>query len=245
MIYFRGCLSREKLKVIPDATVKLLKMAGIDYTILDNEGCCGSILLRTGFVVDAIEIMKDTLKDLKGEKVLVSCAGCYRAFMKDYPDILGEELDVIHTSQLFDQLIKEGKIEPSVTQEEVTYHDPCHLGRHLGEYETPRQVIQHFSRLVEMEDNREKARCCGAGGGVRSAFSDLSLQIARMRMDDAKKTRANSLVTCCPFCVLNLTDGLNHGIPTGSMDEDMDDIMDIMDLSQFLLKQLSKRGNHE
>ena len=100
MIYFRGCLSREKLKEIPQATEKLLEIANINYKILENEGCCGSVLLRTGFVEDALEVMQETYQDVKGEKVLVSCAGCYMTFKEDYPELLGKKVDVIHTSHL-------------------------------------------------------------------------------------------------------------------------------------------------
>lgn len=231
MIYFRGCLSREKLQKIPDATEKLLKKAGINYKILDNEGCCGSVLLRTGFHDDALNIIQDTLQDIKGEKVLVSCAGCYRTFKEDYPEILGQQIDVIHTSQLFSELIEKGRLELSVTNEKVTYHDPCHLGRHMGEYETPRKVMDPYAELVEMERNREQARCCGAGGGVRSAFPELSEEIGRIRLDDAKDTGAGTLVTCCPFCISNLE--LAQKSSSGNIT--------LMDLSQFLLRRL----NHE
>ena len=84
MIYFRGCLSREKLKEIPQATQKLLEIANINYEVLEKEGCCGSVLLRTGFVEDALEVMQETYQDVKGEKILVSCAGCYLTFKEDY-----------------------------------------------------------------------------------------------------------------------------------------------------------------
>lgn len=237
MIYFRGCLSRERLKEIPNATEELLKKAGINYKVLDNEGCCGSVLLRTGFKEDAKEVMQDTFRDINGEKVLVSCAGCYLTFKKDYPEVLGKKVDVIHTSHLFFELINNGIIKPSVNSGEVTYHDPCHLGRHMGEYETPRKVIKHYTKLLEMDDNRENSRCCGAGGGVRSAFPDLSLEIASMRLDDAKSTGAKSLVTCCPFCILNLKSCQEDALET--IPED--DLMDIMDLSQFLLKRLNSK----
>jgi Fe-S oxidoreductase len=225
-------MSREKIKEISDDTEELLEKAEINYNILDNEGCCGSVLLRTGFQDDALEIMQETLNHLKGEKVLVSCAGCYRTFKIDYPELLGEEIEVIHTSQFFHQLIQEGKIQPVLTEDEVTYHDPCHLGRHMGEYEIPRRVIEPYSKLMEMERNREHARCCGAGGGVRSAFPVLSSEIARMRIEDAKSTGAKTLVTCCPFCILNLD----------SAQPPENDAINVMDLSQFLLIRLNGEG---
>src|SRR5664279_4842225 len=105
IIYFRGCVVREKLKYISDATETLLKRAGVDFTVLTNETCCGSVLLRTGFRDDAHDVMKDTLKKLErsikeGDKILVSCAGCYNTFKNDYNELFGVDLDVIHTSEL-------------------------------------------------------------------------------------------------------------------------------------------------
>ncbi|HEX3014732.1 MAG TPA: (Fe-S)-binding protein [Methanobacterium sp.] len=204
MIYFRGCVAREKLKSIAEATEKILNDAGIDYEILDNETCCGSFLLRTGFASDAEEIMKNTLKKIGEERVITSCAGCYKTFKNDYKEILGVEVDVVHTSQLFNELIKEGKIEPPFLDKTVTYHDPCHLGRHLEEYDAPREVLNKMTNLVEMERNKEKSRCCGAGGGVRAAFPEITEDIAKMRIKDAEDVKAEILVTSCPFCILNL-----------------------------------------
>lgn len=204
MIYFQGCTAREKRKNISKNTQKILDTAGVDYKIMDDEECCGSILLRTGFQEDAQELMESTFKKIKGEKIVVSCAGCYRTLKEDYPKVLGEQLDVIHISQLLLQLINDGKITIDKEDLKVTYHDPCHLGRHLGEYEAPRQVINEKAELVEMDKKRDEARCCGAGGGVRSAYPDLASEIALRRVNDALETGASLLVTCCPFCVMNL-----------------------------------------
>jgi Fe-S oxidoreductase len=204
MIYFRGCVAREKLNNISNATEKILNHAGIDYKILENETCCGSFLLRTGFVNDAKEVMKNTLKKIGEEKIITSCAGCYKTFKKDYNEILGVELDVVHTSQLFNELIKEGKIKVDFLDKIVTYHDPCHLGRHIGEYDAPREILDKITNLVEMERNKEKSRCCGAGGGVRAAFPEITENIAKMRIKDVEDINAEILVTSCPFCILNL-----------------------------------------
>jgi len=204
MIYFRGCVAREKLNNIADTTEKILKHAGIDYKVLENETCCGSFLLRTGFTSDAKEVMENTLKEIREEKIITSCAGCYKTFKKDYKEILGVELDVVHTSQLFNDLIKDGKVEPLFLDKKVTYHDPCHLGRHLEEYDAPREILDNISNLVEMDRNKEKSRCCGAGGGVRAAFPEITENIAKMRIKDAEDVEAEVLVTSCPFCILNL-----------------------------------------
>jgi Fe-S oxidoreductase len=223
MIYFRGCVAREKLNNIAEATEKILKHADIDYKILDNETCCGSFLLRTGFVSDAKEVMKNTLKEIGKEKIITSCAGCYKTFKKDYNEILGVELDVVHTSQLFNELIRTGKLEPPFLDKTVTYHDPCHLGRHIEEYDAPREVLSKISNLVEMERNKEESRCCGAGGGVRAAFPEITENIAKMRIKDAEDVDAEILVTSCPFCILNLR----------SVSEDD---KKVLDLSEMIIK---------
>lgn len=225
MIYFRGCVAREKLNGIGKATEEILEHVHVDYVILKDEKCCGSFLLRTGFVDDAKEVMKNTFNKIKGNRILTSCAGCYKTFKKDYPEILGVEIDVVHTSQLFNDLIKNKKLEVTFLDEKVTYHDPCHLGRHLKEYDAPRDVLKRITNLNEMKQNKENSRCCGAGGGVRSAFPEITENIAKMRINDSKEADAEIIVTSCPFCILNLN----------SVCEDR---KKVLDLSEILIKSI-------
>ena len=171
LLYFKGCTAREKLNSIEDSTIELLNLAGIEFEELSNESCCGSVLLRTGFKDEAIEQMKKNLKDLEGT-ILTSCAGCYKTLKYDYKDVLGIDLDVIHISQLLDKLFEEGELNAHKSSLKVTYHDPCHLGRHGGEFEAPRNVIKRLATLVEMKNIKEQSRCCGSGGGVKSAYGD-------------------------------------------------------------------------
>lgn len=227
LLYFRGCTAREKLNSISKATERILKAAKINYETLADEKCCGSVLLRTGFLDDAIEQMKGNLDDFEGHTIITSCAGCYKTLKEDYKKYLGVDLKVIHISQLLEQLIKENKINLHHNDNlKVTYHDSCHLGRHAGEYEAPRNVIQSISNLVEMENTKEKARCCGSGGGVKSAYGDLSNSIADLRIKEAKETDADLLVSACPFCKLNLSEN--------SQD------FEVLDLSEFVLKHLNE-----
>ncbi len=215
MLYFRGCTAREKQTSIQDATEKLLNLAGVDYHILDDEKCCGSVLLRTGFLKEAREQIEKNTEILKGETIITSCAGCYKTLKDDY-----EGLDVIHISQLLDQLIKEGKLNLSKKDLDVTYHDSCHLGRHCDVFDEPRDVIKSVANLVEMESIRENSLCCGAGGGVKSAYPEIASQMAKARIEQAKDTGCETLVTPCPFCKLNL---------------DNDDL-EVLDLTEFLVK---------
>ena len=229
LLYYKGCTAREKLNSISKATERILKIANIEYKTLDDEKCCGSVLLRTGFFDDAIEEMKLNLKDLEGKTILTSCAGCYKTLKEDYRKYLGVDLRVIHISQLLEQLIKENKINLKGNKNlKITYHDSCHLGRHAGEYEAPRNVIKSIADLVEMENNKEKSRCCGSGGGVKSAYGDLSNSIAKSRIDEAKDTGADLLVSACPFCKLNLSQNSDN--------------LEVLDLSEFVLKNLEGKG---
>ena len=232
LLYFRGCTAREKLNSISKATERILKAANVKYETLDDEKCCGSVLLRTGFLDDAIEQMNGNLKDLEGRTILTSCAGCYKTLKEDYKKYLSVELKVIHISQLLEQLIKENKISIKGKDNlNVTYHDSCHLGRHAGEYEAPRNVINSISNLVEMENIKEKSRCCGSGGGVKSAYGELSDSIANLRIKEAEETGADLLVSACPFCKLNLS-------------QNSDDL-EVLDLSEFVLKHLDLANENE
>ncbi|WP_225370677.1 (Fe-S)-binding protein [Methanobrevibacter arboriphilus] len=239
MLYFRGCTARERVNSISDSTEKLLKLANIDFKTLDDEECCGSVLLRTGFEDDAKEQMKKNLPKLKDEKIVVSCAGCYKTLKQDYMDYIGADLDVIHISQLLNEIISNNYNNSNINGNNnnnnnfdfdfdslidedisVTYHDPCHLGRHSGEFDAPREVIKSFSNLIEMENIRENSLCCGSGGGVKSAFPEIANLIASRRGEEAEDTGAEILITSCPFCKLNLNENSS---------------MEVLDLSEFIL----------
>ena len=215
MLYFRGCTAREKQTGIQDATEKLLNLAGVDYHVLEDEKCCGSVLLRTGFVNEAQKQIEENSEVLKDEKIITSCAGCYKTLKEDY-----EGLDVVHISQLLDQLIGEGRINLTKADLNVTYHDSCHLGRHCNVFDEPRNVIGSVANIVEMENSHDDSLCCGAGGGVKSAYPEIAGQMAKSRIAQAKETGCETLVTACPFCKLNLEN----------------DELEVMDLTEFLVK---------
>ena len=215
MLYFRGCTAREKQTGIEKATERLLEIADVDFHTLADEKCCGSVLLRTGFIDEAKEQIKGNTEILKGERIITSCAGCYKTLKEDY-----EGLDVVHISQLLSDLIKEGKLNFSKKELDVTYHDSCHLGRQCNVFDEPREVIKSVANLVEMENIREDSLCCGAGGGVKSAYPEIAEEMASSRIAQAKETGCETLVTPCPFCKLNLEN---------------DDI-EVLDLTEFLVK---------
>ncbi|MHA1606191.1 MAG: (Fe-S)-binding protein [Candidatus Freyarchaeota archaeon] len=217
ILYWAGCMASYRVKESAKATVRVLRALGVEFTMLgEEEGCCGSVLLRTGQREAAKKIARENVRRISRrnvEVVVTSCAGCFRTF-REYPEIIGNiPFETLHISQLIEDVLSECGVElGGEVRLKVTYHDPCHLGRHLGIYEAPRRVIKAIPgvTLVEMAKSRDEAYCCGAGGGVRSALTDLSLAIAAERLKQAISVGVDVLVTACPFCVKNLRDAADR-----------------------------------
>ena len=213
MVWFMGCTEPYRQPELAQAFLKILEAADVEFAIIHpEEWCCGSIFFRTGVWGLAEELAKHNIEALKAsgaKKVVIHCAGCYRTIAKDYPEHFGElPFQVVNAVELIRDLMKEGKLKPSEANVKVTYHDPCHLGRHMGIYDTPREILEMMPgvELVEMRRIRDAAWCCGAGGGVKSGFPDLAVEIAKDRIKEAEETEAELVVTACPFCVRNLRD---------------------------------------
>lgn len=214
--YFIGCTSSFRQTSISQATYKILKKAGIDFTIIGtDEWCCGSPLFRTGQVKAGRKLAEhniEKLKELGVKKIIFSCAGCYRTFETDYPKLFGRLGFKVETiSKVILSLIKDGKLElvkePIVN---ITYHDPCHTARMTKRpnFKTPRKLIKALPgvNLIEMRSNRNGSMCCGAGGGLKSLNPDLALKIASSRIQQALPLDVKYLVSTCPFCKRNLAD---------------------------------------
>ncbi|NHJ24485.1 MAG: (Fe-S)-binding protein [Candidatus Lokiarchaeota archaeon] len=209
LAYFVGCTASYRENDIAVSTVKILNSLNIDFRILENESCCGSPVFMTGQTDKAKELAVSNVemfKDEKIEKIITSCAGCYRALKEIYPKKfeLKHGIEIIHLPEFISIKLKNGSLKfNNNINMKVTYHDPCHIGRHMGLYKEPRTVLENISglELVEMDRNMHNAWCCGSGGGVRSAFKDLSEFSARERIDEALETNATAIVSSCPFCL--------------------------------------------
>ncbi len=239
VVYFVGCTSAYREKEIAVTTVELLDKLGVNYTILPDERCCGSILLRLGREKAFSDLTKHNIESVKrtgAKTVVTACAGCYRTWRRDVVEA-GHKYDfqVLHITEFLDNLISEGNISFSLKKKlRVTYHDPCHLGRHSEVYEAPRRVIAAITNaeLVEMTTNKRYAHCCGSGGGMKGTYGDLANEIAANRIREAEETGAELLLTACPFCYRGLKDGAKH----------IDSDLKILDLPTFLLDTKIGKG---
>jgi len=199
-MFFGGCTMPLKDKETLEKYIELLDPNNL--TVMEGEVCCGSTVHRVGYedahVHQATQII-DYVKDHGITEIFTACPGCYSTLKGDM-EKAGINVKVRHAVEGIKERIEKGEIELEKQDIRVTYHDPCHLGRLGGVIEEPRFVIQNTANLVEMRDHGMDSLCCGAGGGVRAAFPDLSHDVARRRLEQAEETGAELIVSACPFC---------------------------------------------
>ena len=241
VLYWAGCSGAydQRGKEISQSVVDVLKKAGVNFASLGNEETCtGDSARRIGneylFQMMANKNLK-TFDKYKFKKIVTQCPHCLTTLKNDYSE-LGADFDVVHHSQYIAELIKENKIKPEPwMDEDVTYHDPCYLGRHSNEYDAPRDVIQSIMRdgkLVEMEQSKKESFCCGAGGGNMWYEIKTGERINKHRFNQAVETKAKTVAAACNFCNIMLEDGMKV---TGN-DKDMQ----VLDIAEMVSKGLSK-----
>jgi heterodisulfide reductase subunit D len=208
--YFVGCTSSYRREEIAKAMVQVLSALEVEFIILfPDEWCCGSPLFMTGQLDAGKDVMRHNLEVIneRGIETLVfSCAGCYKTFKETYPQYVGTlDFKVLHFTEFLSDYLKDNTIRLDSFPKTVTYHDPCHLGRHSKVYDAPREVLHAIPelKLIEMERIKENAWCCGAGAGVSSAYKDFAYWTAFQRIKEAESTGAEILTTSCPFCMNN------------------------------------------
>ncbi|MFX1290528.1 MAG: (Fe-S)-binding protein [Promethearchaeota archaeon] len=216
ILYFVGCTAAltPDIENVAINTANILKKLNIDFSVFgEQEVCCGSVGMRTGDLKAFNSVATKNYEMFKksGVKTIItSCAGCYRTLKKDYADHMEDlGITVYHTIEFLNKHIKENNIQLKNLGLNTTYHDPCHTGRHMGLFEEPREILGKISNLTEMKTIKQSAKCCGAGGGVKKGFPELSLEIAKSRIKEAEETGAEYLVSICPFCFRNLADAID------------------------------------
>ncbi len=234
VIFFAGCTGSYRMMDIARAGVTVLSRAGVSVGSLgSDEWCCTSPLIRTGDDSLSLEFSRHTVETADGtgaKDMVMTCSGCYKTISYDAGKFYSKTgQNVYHFTQYLEKLISERKV-PLNNEFKVraTYHDPCHLGRHAGVFDAPRNVIKKIKGIdfVEMHHTRELSRCCGAGGGYKSQYGTYAVNVATARIADAEEVGAEVIITSCPFCVLNLRAGAKQ---VGSK-------IKVMDISEVLLQ---------
>lgn len=228
-VYWPGCSGAfdARSRKVATAFVSLLKEVGVNFAIIGNaEKCCGDSARRLGneyvYYLLASENI-ETLNSYGVKKIVTQCPHCMHALSVDYPQ-MGGNYEVIHHSQLLADLVSHGKLHPSKCDfDTVTYHDSCYLGRYHDIFEQPRDVLKSTgAQIVEMNRNHSRSFCCGAGGGHMWLEEKEGSRINNMRAQQALDTKAEALVTACPFCLTMLSDGIaaqDKQIPVKDMAE--------------------------
>ena len=195
---------------ISKAFVQILKEANVSFAILGSEERCnGDPARRSGneYLAQTLTSANvETFKKFGVKKVVTICPHCFNTFKNDYAPFIN--LEVIHHTEFIDSLIKEGRIKVErKDMGRMTYHDSCYLARYNRVMDAPRNVIRNISdNFVEMEMNKTKGLCCGAGGARMWMEENVGTKISHMRIEQADKVGANTVVTACPYCMSMLDD---------------------------------------
>jgi Fe-S oxidoreductase len=221
ILFWVGCAGSfdERAQKITRDICKILNHVGMNFAILGTEeSCTGDPAKRAGneflFQMQAMTNIQ-VLDGYEIKKIVTGCPHCFNTIKNEYPG-LGGNYEVIHHSQLIQQLIDEGKLKAeggeSFKGKKITFHDPCYLGRANGVYEAPRKALEILdAELVEMKRCKSNGLCCGAGGAQmfkepEKGNKDVNIE----RIDEALALKPNIVASSCPFCMTMLSDGVKN-----------------------------------
>lgn len=243
ILFWVGCAGSfdDRAQKVTRAFAEILTAAGINFAILgDEEACTGDPARRAGneflFQMTALQNI-ETLNMYKVKKMVTACPHCFNTIKNEYP-ALGGHYDIVHHTQLLQQLIDDGRIKmtdgEAFSGKRITYHDSCYLGRANGIYEAPRDVLQSLdTQLVEMKRSKRNGLCCGAGGAQMWKEDEPGAKRINMeRIDEALGTGADVIAVNCPFCLTMMSDGV-------TANEKQENVM-VYDLSELIVSGMVK-----
>ena len=236
-----GALEDRSVKVTK-AVAELLHTAGVSFAVLGSlEGCTGDPARRIGNEYLYQELGKANVELLNSKavkKIVATCPHCFNTIANEYPQ-LGGNYETVHHTQLLARLVDEGKLVPvAPVESNVTYHDPCYLGRHNKVYTPPREVLSAIQGLTQTEMHRCKDRgfCCGAGGARMWMEEKIGKAVNVERIDEALSTGADVVSTACPYCMVMLSDAVDAKKASGEAHQHVE----VLDVAQLLARSLVK-----
>jgi Fe-S oxidoreductase len=246
-LFWVGCAGalEDRAKKTTKAVAELLATAGVKFLVLGSgETCSGDSARRAGnellfqqLGAQNVETINELFEGVEtvDRKIVVTCPHCFNTIGREYPQ-LGANYQVVHHTQLLNRLIRDKKLVPvSPVSQDVTYHDPCYLGRHNKVYEPPRDLIESSgATLKEMPRHADRGLCCGAGGARMWMEEHIGKRVNHERVEEALDTGASKIATGCPFCRVMMTDGV------GDRAEEMGKEAEVLDVAQLLLAALDK-----
>ena len=234
-LYYVGCAGSydgSNQKVVKD-TIGMLKKAGVSFAVMGKtEKCNGDPIRRFGDEYSFYEIAIENIANMRQYdfgKVVTHCPHCLHTIGKEYAKFEDGAFDTVHHTELLAELIDTGKLYPEkAINEELTFHDPCYLGRHHGEYNAPRAILNSIQgiKLKEMERSKDKALCCGMGGGNMWYELPEGEHIANNRLKDIGEKEVNKLATACSYCMINFNSSKAHVKETENLE--VEDVASIL-----------------
>ena len=221
ILFWVGCSGSfdDRAKKITKALVKILNHCNVKFAVLGaEESCSGDPAKRAGneftFQVQAMMNIQ-VLNGYQVKRIVTACPHCFNTLKNEYPE-LGGNYEVVHHTQLIQDLINTGKLVLEGKQmfkgKKITFHDPCYLGRANDVYEAPRALIEKLdAELVEMKRCKTNGLCCGAGGAQMFKEAEKgNKEINIERTEDALEVGPSIIATGCPFCNTMMTDGIKN-----------------------------------
>ncbi|NMM92618.1 Fe-S oxidoreductase, partial [Rhodococcus sp. SRB_17] len=247
-LFWVGCAGayEDRAKKTTKAVAELLATAGVKFMVLGaDETCTGDSARRAGneflfqqLAMQNIEMLNSVFEGVeqKKRKIVVTCAHCFNALGNEYPEV-GGDYEVVHHTQLLNRLVRQKKLIPVASvSEDITYHDPCFLGRHNKVYDAPRELMEASgAKLIEMPRHGERSMCCGAGGARMWMEENIGKRINVDRVDEALSTNPKKIATGCPFCRVMLTDGV-----TARQEEGKGEGVEVVDVAQLMLNSVTR-----
>lgn len=214
VLYWVGCAASfdDRARETARSTAKLLDAAGVDFAILGPRECCtGDPARRAGDEYTYQSYAQQNVETMNGAgvtKIVASCPHCYNTLANEYPDF-GGSYEVVHHTELLAELVGNGRLAPTVGEEEITYHDSCYLARHNDVLAAPRSLVSKIGKPLEMARSGKRGFCCGAGG-AHMWMEERGSAINEERAREAIETGATTVAVACPFCTVMLDDGVRQ-----------------------------------